>query len=152
LLVHGAVHLQNRMPIPAKTSIYNRPARIGPSYDGQFLYHPAHADTSRFCTTRDVVVAERVRLDHRDADDQVGGVGRRSHEQHHPVHTDPPHLLVTVLRASPQQPPLPPNSPPDHDQVHGDEEHVADGLAESGDEGGQACDPRVEYAHAGQPR
>ena len=98
------------------------------------------------------MVAERVGLDVRDADDEVGDVGGRRHEPHHPVHPDLLHLLVLVLPALPEQLPLLPEAPPDHDEVHGDEEHVADGLAEGGDEAHASREPGVEDADAGEPR
>ena len=100
------------------------------------------------------MVAERVGIGFRDADDEVGDVGRRRHEPHHPVHPDPPHLLLRVLAAVLllQQLPLPPQAPPDHDEVHGDEEDVADGLAEGRHVAGPGSYPGLEDAHAGQPR
>ena len=53
------------------------------------------------------MVAERVGIGFRDGDDEVGDVGRRRHEPHHPVRPDLPHLLLRVPAAAV---PLPPRS------------------------------------------
>lgn len=102
----------------------------------------------------DGVVAERVGLDVRDGNDQVGEVGRRPHEPHHPIRPDLAQLALLLLAAAalPEQLPLLPDPPPDHDEVHGDEEHVADGLAERRHEAHAAREPGLQHAHAREPR